>query len=268
MDRGRAPRRPPPARPPARRSRTSGRSSWTRRARRRPPGTYTLQRATVAGGLQTFDIQQMMGGIEQRLNETTTIGGEIGLSRLDVSTIAGSRAGLAFHLSLVRRRKWWLIAPSVASVFVGIALVILLPKQYVSATTLGVSAPTESPTLVNLSISAGARRNHAHPGRLTTRKRDHEPYPGHSRQGPARRRRTPAVRRRRRRGLRRRPDAGHTSRAAGRAPAPSGAPARIVTGVRLDPRLVAESGDAVAAEQYRSAIIVLAGYRIARCANG
>jgi hypothetical protein len=51
-------------------------------------------------------------------------------------------------------------------------------------------------------------------------------------------------------------------------PAPSGAPARIVTGVRLDPRLVAESGDAVAAEQYRSAIIVLAGYRIARCANG
>jgi polysaccharide chain length determinant protein (PEP-CTERM system associated) len=56
------------------------------------------------------------------------------------------------YFSLVRRRKWWLIAPSVASVFVGIALVILLPKQYVSATTLGVSAPTVSPTLVNLSI--------------------------------------------------------------------------------------------------------------------
>ena len=56
------------------------------------------------------------------------------------------------YLSLVQRRKWWLIAPSIASVFVGIALVILLPKQYVSNTTLGVAAPTVSPSLVNPGI--------------------------------------------------------------------------------------------------------------------
>lgn len=64
-------------------------------------GTYNLQRATVADGLQTFNVQQMMGGVEQRLTQTTTIGGEIGISRLDVNTIGGlSQTGLAFLVRL------------------------------------------------------------------------------------------------------------------------------------------------------------------------
>jgi hypothetical protein len=60
----------------------------------------------------------MMGGIEQRLNETTTIGGEIGLSRLDVSTIAGSRAGLAFHVRLSRQVQKAIVGASYARSFV------------------------------------------------------------------------------------------------------------------------------------------------------
>jgi polysaccharide chain length determinant protein (PEP-CTERM system associated) len=56
------------------------------------------------------------------------------------------------YLSVFHRRKWWLIAPVIASVLVGIALVALLPKWYVSTTMLGVSAPTVSPSLVNQSL--------------------------------------------------------------------------------------------------------------------
>jgi len=53
------------------------------------------------------------------------------------------------YLSVVRRRKWWLIVPVVLSVFVGLALVRFLPKEYRSTTTLGVAAPVVSPNLVN-----------------------------------------------------------------------------------------------------------------------
>jgi len=53
------------------------------------------------------------------------------------------------YLSVVRRRKWWLVAPIVSSVFVGLALVRFLPKEYRSTTTLGVAAPIVSPSLVN-----------------------------------------------------------------------------------------------------------------------
>ena len=34
------------------------------------------------------------------------------------------------YLSAVRRRKWWLVVPIVLSVFVGLALVRFLPKEY------------------------------------------------------------------------------------------------------------------------------------------
>jgi len=53
------------------------------------------------------------------------------------------------YVSVVRRRKWWLIVPIVLSVVVGLALVRFLPKEYRSSTTLGVAAPIVSPSLVN-----------------------------------------------------------------------------------------------------------------------
>ena len=53
------------------------------------------------------------------------------------------------YLSVFNRRKWWLIVPIVASVFIGAALVRFLPKEYRSSATLGVDAPSVSPNLVN-----------------------------------------------------------------------------------------------------------------------
>jgi succinoglycan biosynthesis transport protein ExoP len=53
------------------------------------------------------------------------------------------------YLSMVRRRKWWLIVPIALSVLVGLALVRFLPKEYRSTATLGVAAPIVSPNLVN-----------------------------------------------------------------------------------------------------------------------
>jgi succinoglycan biosynthesis transport protein ExoP len=53
------------------------------------------------------------------------------------------------YLSVVRRRKWWLVVPIALSVIVGLALVRFLPKEYRSTTTLGVAAPIVSPNLVN-----------------------------------------------------------------------------------------------------------------------
>jgi succinoglycan biosynthesis transport protein ExoP len=53
------------------------------------------------------------------------------------------------YLTVVRRRRHWLVAPIVASVFVGLLLVKFLPKEYASSTTLAVTAPAVSPNLVN-----------------------------------------------------------------------------------------------------------------------
>ena len=57
------------------------------------------------------------------------------------------------YLSVCRRRKWWLIVPVVLSVVVGLALLAVLPKQYRSSATLGVTEPIVSPALVNQSTS-------------------------------------------------------------------------------------------------------------------
>ena len=57
------------------------------------------------------------------------------------------------YLSVLQRRKWWLVAPVVLSIFVGLVLVRYLPKEYTSTTTLGVSAPIVSPSLVNPSAA-------------------------------------------------------------------------------------------------------------------
>lgn len=53
------------------------------------------------------------------------------------------------YLSVIRRRKWWLVTPIAASLVVGLFLVRFLPKEYKASTTLAVSAPMVSPNLVN-----------------------------------------------------------------------------------------------------------------------
>jgi polysaccharide chain length determinant protein (PEP-CTERM system associated) len=53
------------------------------------------------------------------------------------------------YVAAIRRRRWWLIAPVIAAVLVGAALVTFLPKKYEAAATVGVVAPSVSPSLVN-----------------------------------------------------------------------------------------------------------------------
>jgi succinoglycan biosynthesis transport protein ExoP len=53
------------------------------------------------------------------------------------------------YLSVLRRRKWWLVVPIVASIGVGVALVRYLPKQYKSSATIAVVAAGVSPNLVS-----------------------------------------------------------------------------------------------------------------------
>jgi polysaccharide biosynthesis transport protein len=55
------------------------------------------------------------------------------------------------YVAMIRRRRWWLIVPIVAALAIGVALVRFLPKQYRAEATLGVAAPSVSPTLVNQS---------------------------------------------------------------------------------------------------------------------
>ena len=45
------------------------------------------------------------------------------------------------HVSVLRRRMWWLITPFVLAVLIGIALVLLLPRMYGTTATLGISLP-------------------------------------------------------------------------------------------------------------------------------
>ena len=52
------------------------------------------------------------------------------------------------YVSVVRRRKWWLIVPIALSVVVGLALVRFLPKEYKSSTTIGVTSPAVTPNIM------------------------------------------------------------------------------------------------------------------------
>jgi polysaccharide biosynthesis transport protein len=45
------------------------------------------------------------------------------------------------YLSVVKRRRWWLVAPIVVGVLVGGVLAIVLPREYESTTTLVVTTP-------------------------------------------------------------------------------------------------------------------------------
>jgi polysaccharide chain length determinant protein (PEP-CTERM system associated) len=55
------------------------------------------------------------------------------------------------YLSVVRRRRWWLVVPIVASIAVGLLLVRFLPKQFRSSATVAVAASGVSTTLVGQS---------------------------------------------------------------------------------------------------------------------
>lgn len=52
------------------------------------------------------------------------------------------------YLSVIRRRKWWLITPAAVSIFVGALLALFLPREYLSQATIAVAAPTLSPELL------------------------------------------------------------------------------------------------------------------------
>lgn len=52
------------------------------------------------------------------------------------------------YLSVVRRRKWWFIAPLVACLVVGALLAMLLPRKYKSEAEIGITAPRLSPELL------------------------------------------------------------------------------------------------------------------------
>ena len=51
------------------------------------------------------------------------------------------------YLSVVRRRKWWFVAPFALALLVGVALAIFLPKEYLSSATVGIAASAVSPDL-------------------------------------------------------------------------------------------------------------------------
>jgi polysaccharide chain length determinant protein (PEP-CTERM system associated) len=58
----------------------------------------------------------------------------------------------AFHpldyLSVVRRRKWWLIVPVAIGIVAGILLFVFWPKTYISEAKIGIAAPMLSPELL------------------------------------------------------------------------------------------------------------------------
>src|SRR3954464_9576294 len=52
------------------------------------------------------------------------------------------------YLSVLRRRKWWLVVPVAVSIVVGTLLAALWPREYISLAQIGVTAPTLSPELL------------------------------------------------------------------------------------------------------------------------
>jgi polysaccharide chain length determinant protein (PEP-CTERM system associated) len=52
------------------------------------------------------------------------------------------------YVSVVRRRKWWFVVPLAVCVLVGALLALLLPREYKSEATIGITAPRLSPELL------------------------------------------------------------------------------------------------------------------------
>jgi polysaccharide biosynthesis transport protein len=53
------------------------------------------------------------------------------------------------YVSVIRRRRWWWITPIALSIVTGWLLVRFVPREYKSSTTLGVTAPLVSPSIVS-----------------------------------------------------------------------------------------------------------------------
>jgi polysaccharide chain length determinant protein (PEP-CTERM system associated) len=53
------------------------------------------------------------------------------------------------HVSVLRRRMWWLITPLVLAVLIGGALIMVLPRIYGTTATLGISLPTMNGQVVS-----------------------------------------------------------------------------------------------------------------------
>ena len=62
------------------------------------------------------------------------------------------------YVSVVKRRKWWLITPVVVSLLVGAVLAVVLPREYESATTIAVTTPTMASDLIKSSPGDLAER--------------------------------------------------------------------------------------------------------------
>jgi len=52
------------------------------------------------------------------------------------------------YTSVLRRRKWWFVAPLALSIAVGAALAVVLPREYTSEAEIGIADPTLSPELL------------------------------------------------------------------------------------------------------------------------
>jgi polysaccharide chain length determinant protein (PEP-CTERM system associated) len=52
------------------------------------------------------------------------------------------------YVAVLRRRKWWLIAPFVVCIIGGAALLMFLPREYKSQAEIGIADPTLSPELL------------------------------------------------------------------------------------------------------------------------
>ena len=52
------------------------------------------------------------------------------------------------YLSVLSRRKWWLVTPLAVCIVTGTLLALLLPREYLSQATIGVAAPTLSAELL------------------------------------------------------------------------------------------------------------------------
>lgn len=53
------------------------------------------------------------------------------------------------HVSVLRRRMWWFIAPLVLVLLIGTAVIMLLPRTYATTATLGISLPTMNGQVVS-----------------------------------------------------------------------------------------------------------------------
>jgi protein tyrosine kinase modulator len=52
------------------------------------------------------------------------------------------------YVSVLRRRKWWLIAPVALGIVAGLLLAVFWPRQYLSEAQIGIAAPKLSPELL------------------------------------------------------------------------------------------------------------------------